>query len=232
MNLFILPHAGGSARGYCAWKRHLLKEDITIVPMEPAGRGARTGEAFCESIAACAENLLSRHGEMLAKEPYALFGHSMGTMLAIEVARQAQVQGLPGPQHVFLSGRCAPDEELIGFAHLRDASSEEIAAFFFAKGLLPEEVRQSGDLYEMLVSILTADVRMTEGYLCTPEEYRFKCDIDVFYGTEDDYLRGFDMNRWSAFTEGKCICTSFPGGHFYHTEQKEALCKIIAERLQ
>ena len=43
MVLFFLPHAGGSAKSYCTFKRYLPR-DLKVVPMELSGRFTRSGE--------------------------------------------------------------------------------------------------------------------------------------------------------------------------------------------
>lgn len=60
MKLFILPHAGGSAKSYCAFK-HFLPQEIELVPLEPSGRGARLGEPFFDNIPDCVTDLIDKN---------------------------------------------------------------------------------------------------------------------------------------------------------------------------
>lgn len=93
MTLFFLPHAGGSARSYCSWKRYLPK-DWNVVPLEPRGRGSCSNEDFCGTIQECAAELIEKYGDRF-EQPYIIFGHSMGTMLATELTKQISEKSLP-----------------------------------------------------------------------------------------------------------------------------------------
>ncbi|MDD7294054.1 MAG: thioesterase, partial [Oscillospiraceae bacterium] len=57
MKLMILPHAGGSARGYCTLKKYLPTE-IELIPLELAGRGSRMKEACFEDLSLCVADIL------------------------------------------------------------------------------------------------------------------------------------------------------------------------------
>ena len=80
MVLFFLPHAGGSAKSYCTFKRYLPR-DLKVVPMELSGRFTRSGEPLLTEVSACVADLIQTHRLLLEQEPYALFGHSRVPML-------------------------------------------------------------------------------------------------------------------------------------------------------
>ena len=76
MVLFFLPHAGGSAKSYCTFKRYLPR-DLKVVPMELSGRFTRSGEPLLTEVSACVADLIQTHRLLLEQEPYALFGHRL-----------------------------------------------------------------------------------------------------------------------------------------------------------
>lgn len=225
MTLFFLPHAGGSARSYCSWKRYLPK-DWSVVPLEPRGRGSRSQENFCRNIEDCAADLLEKYGDRF-KQPYIIFGHSMGSMLAAELTKQILEKGLPSPDHVFLSGRCAVSDSFTIFPKFSEKSDEDIISFFLEKGLFMEKNPANEQLWDIMAKILCADVRMTENYCLSAEDFQFPCDISVFYGKDDPFLQNCNMELWSAYTRGNCRVTAYAGGHFYCNDAKEEICKEI-----
>ena len=231
MILFFLPHAGGSAKSYCSFKKYLPRT-LNVIPMEIAGRGTRSAEPLFTEVSACCNDLIERHGDAMASDDYVIFGHSMGTLLACELVRQARDKGIPEPKHVFLSGRCSADEEAMLFKSGDDTSDEEITGFFFEKALLPKPTSGAEELMAMLSRILCADVRMADRCCFLPDKFRFNCDVTVIYGREDEMLRGFDMQGWQRMTSGSCTVCDFSGGHFYYQENKEAVCKIISDTLE
>lgn len=230
MKLLILPHAGGSARGYCVFKK-FLANGIELIPAEPAGRGSRTAEACFDDITECATDLLGRNREHIENGDYAVFGHSMGTLLAFEFVRLAVKDGLPAPKHVFLSGRCAPDEAPGLFSEEDDISDSDVVDVFIKNKLLPDMILENKEMLNMISKIIGADVRMVEKYRPTPETFKFPCDVSVLYGTEDELLSGAGVDGWKRFAQKNCDIHSFSGGHFYYNDNKEAVCELISGKL-
>lgn len=225
MTLFFLPHAGGSARSYCSWKRYLPKL-WKIVPMEPTGRGSRIHEKFCKSIPECVADLLEKYKDDI-QSPYIIFGHSMGSMLATELTKQIVEKGLDSPDHVFLSGRCAVDEASSAFPKFNDKTNDDIISLFLQNGLFMPKTADNEELWNVLAKILCADVRMTEDYYLSPKNFQFPCSIHVFYGKDDPFLANCNMSHWTAYTKKNCKIISYDGGHFYCNDHKENICKEI-----
>lgn len=230
MKLFIMPHAGGSAKSYCTFRRY-LPEELKLIPMELSGRLMRSAEPLLTDIESCTADLIDVHEAELRTGEYALFGHSMGTLLCTELIRQLSERGMPMPEHVFLSGRCAPDLDLHCFEDADAATDEEIVEYFTGSSLTQPMLMADKDLKEMLDRYLCADVRMAERYRAVPEEVQYPCDLTVMYGTEDKILQGADMTQWSRFTSGSCEVIPFSGDHFYYNSHKQAVCEIIRDRL-
>ena len=229
MILFFLPHAGGSAKSYSSFKRFLPKE-LNVVPMELSGRFTRSSEPLLDTIPNCVADLIDKHSELL-KDEYALFGHSMGTVLVTEIVKQAKEKGLALPCHIFLSGKNPPDEDIHCFENVETASDEEIISFFTANSLSSNIPVPDEELMQTLNRILCTDVRMAERYKATPEDVKFGCDITVIYGKDDPLMHNVDMSSWNRFTEGKCQIYQFDGDHFYYQNHKEEICNIIKEKL-
>ena len=230
MVLFFFSHAGGSAKSYVSFKRFLPK-DTTVIPMELSGRFTRMSEPLLDNVADCIADLIEKHSEEISGE-YALFGHSMGTVLVTEFVRQAKAKGLPQPCHIFLSGKNPPDEEVHCFENVETASDEEIVSFFTANSLSAATPAPPDDaLVKILNNILCTDVRMAERYKASPDDVKFDCDITVIYGTEDPLMLNVDMSSWSRFTDGECSLYPFSGDHFYYQQHKEEVCNIIKEKL-
>ncbi len=229
MVLFFFPHAGGSAKSYSSFKRFLPK-DTTVIPMELSGRFTRMSEPLLDNVADCIADLIEKHSEEISGE-YALFGHSMGTVLVTEFIRQTKAKGLPQPCHIFLSGKNPPDEDVHCFENVETASDEEIVSFFTANSLSAATPAPPDDaLVKILNRILATDVRMAERYKASPDDVKFDCDITVIYGTEDPLMQNVDMSSWGRFTDGKCSLYPFSGDHFYFQQHKEEVCNIIKEK--
>ena len=230
MILFFLSHAGGSAKSYCSFKRFLPKE-LNVIPMELSGHFTRSDEPLLNDISSCVSDLLDRHSNSMAYDRYAVFGHSMGTVLAAELVRQSKLRGLATPEHIFLSGHCAPDEAVQCFPDALNATDEDIINFFRENNIASFPPIQDEELIKKLNTLLCNDVRMADSFHITADDVKFDCDITVFSALDDIMLKNTDMNGWKRFTNGSCDVIQFSGGHFYFNQHKEQICSIISRKL-
>jgi surfactin synthase thioesterase subunit len=97
---------GGSARVFHDWHRY-APPGVEVVPLEPAGRGTRTRELPAQSVQE-GPRLRGEVRAVAGSLPYALLGHSMGSLIAYEMAAAGPADGLPGPALVVVSGRNPP----------------------------------------------------------------------------------------------------------------------------
>ena len=104
--LFAFPHAGGNAAFYRPLRRFMPPE-IDLCPVELPGRAARLDEPPFVSMSALMEEL--RHAlQPLMAVPFGFFGHSVGSWMAYEAARQLRSLDGRTAIHLFVSGRRSP----------------------------------------------------------------------------------------------------------------------------
>lgn len=225
--LFCLPYAGGSARVYRPW-RGRLPEEVELCPIELPGHGELIGEpplATLEGmVRAVTDTVLARTGP-----PYAIFGHSLGALLAFESARVLQVCGV-GPELLFVSGHRAPDrpprEQPIH--HLRD---REFVASLGALGGTPPEVLDDEQLMRLLMPMLRADFTVADTYRYRPGE-PLRCPIRAFGGLDDPGVRLADLQAWQRHTAHSCRVSVFPGGHFFLHDARSEVVREVGSALR
>jgi len=194
--------------------------------MELPGRGARCLEAPFDSFDEAVESSLSGIVDSL-EAPYALFGHSLGALIAFDLAHKIRARRQNGPVALIVSGCSAP--------HVRRAPSlrsELPRAEFLAalRGLAgtPDEVIDSEELIDLLLPAMRADFRAAENYqyrACPPLD----CPIYAFTGTGDSEVDQADVMEWSALTRRHFAMHTFSGGHFFlKTSQGEFLARLAA----
>jgi surfactin synthase thioesterase subunit len=101
----LFPHAGGSASFYLPVSRALAPV-ADVIALQYPGRQERRKEKCLDSI----DEMADRMAEILvplADRPLVFFGHSMGALIAFEIARRLAEQGIVR-RHLFASGRRAP----------------------------------------------------------------------------------------------------------------------------
>src|SRR5687767_8117681 len=83
--LFCFPYAGGGLAAYRSWPNQ-LPADVEVCPIQLPGRDERMAENPFSDLPALVEALTEALAPRLAA-PYALFGHSMGALIAYELVR-------------------------------------------------------------------------------------------------------------------------------------------------
>ncbi|MFD0589637.1 thioesterase II family protein [Paenibacillus sp. GCM10027627] len=210
MPMLCLPYAGGSAQFYKRWTNP-LQPFLTPVPIEMSGRGSRIEGPLIDDVHKAVDDLLPAIIPY-TKQRYALFGHSMGCLVAFELMHRLRQEGLPLPEVAFMSGRGAP--------HLLDDKrdmhllpDEQFVAKVKEMGGTPDEFFQHPELLQLFLPILRADFKLVADYRYAP---RAPLPIDLFIlnGESDTGLIG-EARDWQRHTTGVCETAQFYGGHFY-----------------
>jgi medium-chain acyl-[acyl-carrier-protein] hydrolase len=227
MRLFCLPYAGGGAMIYRGWAAS-LPTTIELCPIQLPGRENRLGETVGGDIRAVAETIA---GEILpfATKPFALFGHSMGALLAFELARALRRMGGPAPERLLLSAHRGPHVPLRR-TRLHTLSDAEFLRELQRLGGTPKEVFEHKDLLDMMLPTLRADFALCDGYVYTPEE---KLDIPfvLYAGREDTEATPQEVESWRDHSAQSARMRIFPGGHFFLRSERDLLLRAIASAL-
>ena len=206
--------------------RNALDSNIIIYPMELAGRGRRAQEARFHDIKDCARDLFEKHREAFEADDYAVFAHSMGTLLAYEMIKLIQTEGVRMPRHVFFSGRQAPYLPVDMLCDTEAITDEKILEFMKLCGGIPELLLEHEEFMKMTLAILKDDLIMSQRYTEQQGSFLMDCDISVLYG-ENDPISCNDMNSWEYCTSGTCTVYPFSGGHFYYQTHKKEVGDLI-----
>ena len=101
VRLFCFHHAGGSASNFRDWQKE-MPPFVEVHLVQLPGRERRYDEPLISDASQVVDAIT--HAMLpYIDQPYILFGHSLGAMLASEVARKLQEMQQPSPQHLILS---------------------------------------------------------------------------------------------------------------------------------
>ncbi len=222
--LICFPHGGGGTQAFRAWP-DCLPEWLEVLAINPPGRGARLREPAIDDMARMVAEITAALTPALDL-PFLLFGHSVGALIAFEVARALEAQGLQ-PLHVLLSGYAGP-EPAARPAHLSAATDEELLASIAGLGLLPADALQSKGLLDLMLPPVRADFGLAERHEVAAGA-RVAAPLTVLGGKEDPIVDATGLAAWQDRTEGPFSIRLFDGGHFYTETARGALLETIAD---
>lgn len=226
LRLVCLPHAGGAASGYHPFSR-ALPPSVEALCVQYPGREDRRTERPVPDISALADQVCAAlepwHGERLA-----LFGHSMGAIVAFEVAWRLQEFCGTTPVRLFASGRRAPSIFREGRVHQLDDAG--LVAELKSLSGTAASVFDDPDLMRMVLPAIRSDYRAIETYRCPPSRL-LHCPVTALTGDRDPHVSIADAEAWREHTTGTFELEVFPGGHFYLNAARTAVVERIVHRL-
>lgn len=226
VRLFCFPYAGGNSSVFHNWGRHLPLR-MKVKAVELPGRLYRFKEPPIDRIARLVPALM-RELRPSMMFPLALFGHSLGALIAFEFAREMRRVGLPPPAHFFASSYAAPQ------LPRPNTSAHTLSEPLFLKRvspLLPREVMLNKELLSTVLPTLRSDFALCETYEYTHEP-PLDCPITALGGAGDLSVRRSELRMWQQQTSQDFSLHLFPGEHSYLRTAPEQLLETIRETLE
>ena len=224
--LFLFPYAGGGPTVFTKWCEDLPSTIEGIVVHYP-GRGSRFNEPAVKEMPRMVHELAQNIQPLLDK-PFAFFGHSMGGMVAFELARQLRRGLLQPPEQLFISACGAP--------HLPDPNPiiHDLPDGEFLKELnqlngIPAEL-QNPEAMGLLLPIVRADFQLIETYAHRSDE-PFDFPISAFGAVDDPRVNRERFEAWSIHTKAKFESHFFPGDHFFINEARERILNHVINEI-
>jgi medium-chain acyl-[acyl-carrier-protein] hydrolase len=149
----------------------------------------------------------------LLDKPFAFFGHSLGTLVAFEVARRLRELYSVAPVRMIVSAGAAPQVPRRK-TPVHNLPEKEFLAELRRLNGTPLEILNHAELMEIMVPLLRADFAVYETYQYTAAP-TLNCPIAAFGGLRDERVRPADLAAWSAQTSGSFSLRMFPGDHFF-----------------
>ena len=215
--LVCLGYSGGGTAPFRPWAKQ-LPDDMELVLACYPGREGRFTEPYATAWDPLCEEVVDAVVTEVATRPYVLFGHSMGAVMAFEVAARAERRG-HGPMALTVSASEAPTDWPVrdGTPPHLGQSDEELVHWMSTVGQLPPELLAEPELVQMAVSLLRADLTVSDSYRYRPDT-TVRAPMQVIYGAEDGKAPAGNAERWTPLGAGRVRVDELPGGHFYTPE--------------
>jgi medium-chain acyl-[acyl-carrier-protein] hydrolase len=227
LRLVTFSHAGGGAAPFLQWKP-FLPGGISICPTRRPGREARFHEPVLRAVLPMAQEA-ARALLTLPSRQTVLLGHSLGALVAYEVARILQARDA-APVLLIVSAKPAPhlppEDRPLG--RLPDAQFiREVERRY---GVIPSQTGKSRELMELVLPALQADIEASESYRGQPGP-KLRCPIWACYGAEDRATPAERIRPWAQVTDRDMEMTGFPGQHFYIFDPASGFLDALSTRL-
>lgn len=221
--LVCFPHAGGSATFYLPFAS-ALSPDVDVVAIQYPGRQDRRAEQPLTDVDALADQI---HDILLRQPPLPVtfFGHSLGALISFETIRRLEASGNP-VAHLFVSSRGAPSTHRDESVHLRDDKGI-LSVVHYLNGTAAN-VLGNQELMHAALPSLRADYQAAETYRCAPE-VTIGCPVTVLTGDADPQTTLSEARAWERHTTSTYTVRTFPGGHFFITEQTDEIIGLLKE---
>lgn len=228
LRLFCIPFAGGGASVFNAWPE-ALPESIEVRAVQLPGRESRACEAALSDLHEAAR-LIAEAMEPYLDRSYALFGYSMGALIAFEAACELRRRRAPLPVHLFVGAMRAPAlaATLPPMAQLPiEAFIRQVRYYYEPPALTWENL----DLLELVLPVLRADMALCESYRYR-DEAPFDFSIQAFAGVRDRSATISAVQAWRTRTTGDFALELFEGGHFFINASAARVHEVMVSRLK
>jgi medium-chain acyl-[acyl-carrier-protein] hydrolase len=196
---------------------------VQVLALEPPGRGLRSDEMPYTRIEPLVEDV-ARTVEPELDRPFAIFGHSMGALVAFELAHRLWMTRQKLPVCLFVSGISAP--HIPPHRIIYNLPDPELIMELRNYNGTPSEVLDNAELLDRLLPLIRADFELTETYRYTPRP-PLECDIKVYGGVDDQDTSRDGLDKWRVETSKSCKVTVLPGDHFFIVHSQEQILRDI-----
>jgi medium-chain acyl-[acyl-carrier-protein] hydrolase len=226
VTLYCLPLAGGGAGVFREWAAG-LPEGTEVCPIHLPGREARFREPAISDLDVLVTGLVDALVPDL-NGPFALFGHSMGGLIAFEVADRLRVRGI-SPAWFFASGALPPHVPRREPMRHGLPDDDLVAAVQRMNGT-PRQVIEESDVMRLMLPTIRSDFRLVETYRYRPRA-PLACPLVVIGGDDDPQVRPADLAAWRVHAAGRFETHILPGDHFFVSSSRAELLELLSERL-
>ncbi|MET9760118.1 alpha/beta fold hydrolase [Streptomyces sp. NPDC006372] len=226
--LFCFPFAGGGPSAFRSWLPY-LENEVELLPVHLPGRERRRQEAPIVD----ADALATAAAEAIApwvRSPYAMYGHSMGALLAHRVVRNLLADGHPAPERVFVAARRAPhlppDSPLV-----HELPRKQLVERLRDMGGTPSELLDDDHFLDTVEPLIRADFRVSELARLMPADDPLPVSVVALGGLSDAHVSRASLREWHRHTSGTFTLHTVTGGHFFHTENAHAVTRLVVREL-
>lgn len=216
--LFCFHHLGGGSSIFSQW-HHRLPDWLEVFRIQLPGREDRIKEECIRQFDQLTTEL-SRIIYPLLDGPFFFYGHSMGALMAYDLAVTISEQYNLRPEHLFVGGLWPPQK------HASSRQPIRSGAELLADLEIPDIILNDATYMETLIPIIRADDELLRSYRWKDKSPDFP--ITSFGGQSDPLIDKADISEWRHSTRGPSESHLLPGKHMFLVDSQSRLLEIIS----
>lgn len=231
--LFCFPHAGGATSFFHPWVE-ILPGWVKLVAIQLPGRWNRVQEAPFVRM----DSLIAAFGPIFAEylttnnvKQYAIYGHSLGGLIAYELIKYLKKENYLLPYHLFISSKRSPQMPTKGLQiyHLPDLQFEQAITKLY--GALPAEIAGESEMKKVFLDITKKDMELLDTYTFSDQDQKINIPTSILGGTDDHTITINELKPWEQLISDNCEFLQLPGGHFFMKQSAKELLELLIQRL-
>ncbi|MDF2388848.1 hypothetical protein JMG10_45970, partial [Nostoc ellipsosporum NOK] len=227
LRLFCFHPWGSSASIFKNWSEELPPE-IEVLPIQLPGRQKRLKEKpFTEFVTLI--QVLGNFIHPYLNKPFAFYGHSMGALIAFELAYVVKQKYNINPQYLFLGG-AQPPSDVSFLNRIKSLSPDQSLNYLLDISEIPEAIYNDKPLFEELIEIFKADLQLLQSY-CHKKQEPLDCPIYTFGGIDDSSISEKQLALWSYHTHNSFKLQMLPGKHMFLKNSLKSILDIISQEI-
>jgi surfactin synthase thioesterase subunit len=236
LRVFALPFVGGGASVFKPWPTD-LPDTVEVMGIQYPGREDRIHEVPIDSMPAFVAELADAMLPYLDRS-FAVYGHSMGGLLAYELTKYLEQQYAEVPMKLIVAGWPSPalvEGYVRNLKHIRNGfdidreSDARVLEVLRDNRLFTAPIDNDAPVKPLMPSV-RADLKMLG-------DYRFengvalRAPITVLHGAEDPLFEVDQLQAWEKLTNGGFSLATVAGDHLFIRNPSAQVMRTIADEL-
>jgi surfactin synthase thioesterase subunit len=221
--IFCLPYAGSGASLYSVWENY-FGDDVEICAVQLPGRENRRKEPLCSDINEIASKVAGVIASM-ADKPFAVFGYSMGGVIAYRTVLELEKKHGISPKVLFMGASSIFSDREEKVSELKE---DTLISYLMSIGGTSDDTFSSEQYRKAFLPIIRNDYLLLEKAAGMFE--RVGCPI-VSFASEEDKAMPYRNIRLLRFMTDDWTVHKMTGNHFFIHNKLRNITDIIKETI-
>jgi surfactin synthase thioesterase subunit len=227
ITLLCIPYAGGNASLYRNWQEQLGPR-VNVQAVQLPGRATRISDPPHTNISVLVEEI-SNEMDKILNGRFAVFGHSMGALIAFELARFRRSRSLSQPENLILSGCPSPRCRELSARATHTLEDNDFIEKLREYNGTPPDVLAHAEMMKIMLPTIRADFELVHNY--NPlKQPPLDIPITLLAGRSDS-LSKEKILPWQEETMHPTKLHMLDGDHFFINDSFSEVMKIVRDEL-